>query len=125
MHNHPIKTLIVDDHEVLRKSFSSLLNMYDELNIVGSCEDGIYVDAFLANNDVDLILMDYNMKIQGGLETTKEIKKKYPNVVIIGLSSHTEEYIKKAMIEAGACDYIVKSSDVEDMLYTIKKCASK
>lgn len=119
-----IKVLVVDDHSIFRKSLVSLLKNFDELEVVGDCEDGIHVDEFVTKNDTDVILMDYNMKVQGGLETTKQLSVNHPKIKVIGLSSHHEEYVINKLKEAGAVDYMTKDTDFEIMLEKIKNCMS-
>lgn len=121
----PIKLLIVEDHEHLRKTLKSMLSLFDELDVVGDVEDGIYVDDFLTKNEVDVILMDIQMKIQGGLETTQQVTNKYNNIKVIAYSTHSEDSMKEVMFRAGASRYLVKGEEPDVILKTILDLVEK
>ena len=75
-----ISVLIADDHVMLRKGISALLNGSNDIFIAGECNDGNEVLAFLAKEKVDVILMDINLPNMNGIETTIAVLEKYPSV---------------------------------------------
>ena len=70
--------LIVDDHEIVRAGIKRLFENTPNLNIVADLGSGEEAYHFLQKNTVDLIIMDVSMPGKGGIETTNQIKKRYP-----------------------------------------------
>ncbi|MCB9335307.1 MAG: response regulator transcription factor [Flavobacteriales bacterium] len=103
-----IKLLIVDDHPYMRQCLIEMVDKSEKINLVGECTDGIEVLPFLEKNEIDVIIMDYRMPIQNGLETTKLVRHLYPNIKTIILSTEENYVTKKEFINNGACDVISK-----------------
>jgi len=116
-----INVLIVDDHKILRDGIKAILHGNKNIHIVGECEDGILVIDFVEKHKVDVILMDIKMPQQNGIETTKKILKKYPNIKILALSMHNEEAYIINMLKAGASGYILKNTGEIELLEAINK----
>ena len=74
--------LIVDDHEIVRAGIKRLFENTPNLNIVADLGSGEEAYQFLHKNTVDLIIMDVSMPGKGGIETTNQIKKRYPKIKI-------------------------------------------
>jgi DNA-binding NarL/FixJ family response regulator len=104
----PIRILLVDDHAIIRKSFLLLLSKIPHVKVIGECSDGVEVLPFIKRHQVDVIFMDINMKLMGGLEATKEVKQYYPMVKVIGLSSEDDVFIIQKMKANGADSFISK-----------------
>jgi len=81
-----IKLMIADDHLLFRQGISGLLKTVEEFEIVSECANGKAVIQVLEKEPVDIILMDLNMPEMDGIETTKIIRKNYPDIRIIILS---------------------------------------
>lgn len=115
-----IHVLIVDDHKILRDGIAAILSGNDSIKIVGQCSDGEAVEAFLKNNQVDVILMDIKMERMGGIDTTIYLQRAFPDVKIIALSMHNEEAYISKMLKAGANGYILKNTDESELIFAIK-----
>ena len=116
-----IKILLVDDHLLVRESFANLLQLNPEFEVVGEAgngEEGLEKAIIL---QPDVVLMDIVLPKLSGLDATRLIKGKLPDVGIIILSMHDEdEYVIDA-VKAGASGYLLKSSsDVEELFKAIK-----
>ena len=85
--------LIVDDHEIVRAGIKRLVENTPNLNIVADLGSGEEAYQFLQKNTVDLIIMDVSMPGKGGIETTNQIKKRYPKIKILMLSMHDNAMI--------------------------------
>jgi len=118
-----IKVLLVDDIAILRKEMKQFLMEDEFISVVGECSDGNYVCNILKSQHVDVILMDVDMKHMGGIETTMLVRKRYPNVKVIGYSSYVDSFHKNEMLLAGASDYIVKGTSISVIKETIKSVA--
>jgi DNA-binding NarL/FixJ family response regulator len=113
--------LIVDDHEIVRAGIRRLVENTPNLNIVADLGSGEEAYQFLQKNTVDLIIMDVSMPGKGGIETTNQIKKRYPKIKILMLSMHDNAMIIEKAIKAGADGYILKNDLSDDLLNAVEK----
>ena len=113
--------LIVDDHEIVRAGIKRLFENTPNLNIVADLGSGEDAYQFLHKNTVDLIIMDISMPGKGGIETTNQIKKRYPKIKILMLSMHDNAMIIEKAIKAGADGYILKNDLSDDLLNAVEK----
>jgi DNA-binding NarL/FixJ family response regulator len=110
-----INLLITDDHKMMREGMKQLLEMDQNIDVIGEANDGIECLALLEQVDADILLLDINMPNMNGIETLINIKEKgYPVKVII-LTVHDEiDYLIKA-IDIGTDGYILKDSDSSEL----------
>ncbi|MDA9226751.1 response regulator transcription factor [Methylophilaceae bacterium] len=113
--------LIVDDHEIVRAGIKRLFENTPNLNIVADLGSGEEAYQFLQKNTVDLIIMDVSMPGKGGIETTNQIKKRYPKIKILMLSMHDNTMIIEKAMKAGADGYILKNDLSDDLLNAVEK----
>ncbi|MFH0867128.1 MAG: response regulator transcription factor [Bacteroidota bacterium] len=119
----PVRILIADDHQLFIDGIKSLLKDYKDIEVVASANNGLEVIEFLKENEIDLILMDIAMAKMNGMETTKTVIKKYPEIKIIGLSMFGETFYVKKMFESGAQGYVLKNIERDELLLAIKMVA--
>ena len=113
--------LIVDDHEIVRAGIKRLFENTPNLNIVADLGSGEEAYQFLQKNTVDMIIMDVSMPGKGGIETTNQIKKRYPKIKILMLSMHDNAMIIEKAMKAGADGYILKNDLSDDLLNAVEK----
>ena len=113
--------LIVDDHAIVRAGIKRLFENTPNLNIVADLGSGEEAYQFLHKNTVDLIIMDVSMPGKGGIETTNQIKKRYPKIKILMLSMHDNAMIIEKAMKAGADGYILKNDLSDDLLNAVEK----
>ncbi len=118
-----IKVLIADDHKVFRDGICAILQDDDRIDVIAEAGDGRQVLARLEQAVPDVILMDISMGDTSGIDTTKIVKEKYPNVRVLVLSMHTEEAYIVKMLEAGASGYLLKDAGSEEMINAIRVVA--
>ncbi|MBI9072530.1 MAG: response regulator transcription factor [Melioribacteraceae bacterium] len=115
-----IKILVVDDHQVVRESLVSSINKHPEFEVVDQANDGQEAIEKYEKCRPDLILMDLNMPNLNGIETSKILKTKYPDVKILILSMHdNSEFILDAL-SVGVEGYILKMSNLKEVIKAIK-----
>lgn len=119
-----INVAVVDDQQLFRQGMISLLKEFRELNIVYEAANGIELLEKLKSQDLlpDVILLDIEMPGMDGLETTRNLKKKYPALKIVILTMHDEEEMIIHMVEAGAHGFLPKNEDIEhvvDAIYAV------
>lgn len=120
----PIKVLIVDDEMLIRSGLAILLGTYGEIEIVGQAANGQEAIDFCDQTDVDVVLMDIRMPEVNGIEATKTIKERHPEMNILILTTFKDvEYIGQAM-KLGASGYLLKDSSEEAIFEGIKMANS-
>lgn len=118
-----IRVLIVDDHDLVRHGFSSLLGANEKIDVVGSVSSGEDAISFCRDNDanVDVILMDVNMPGIGGIEATQRINRNWPDIGIIIVTVHDDGPLPKQLLNGGASGYLTKGNSVDEMIDAIHK----
>jgi two-component system, NarL family, response regulator NreC len=114
-----IRTLIADDHGVLRAALRALLNGRSDLEVVGEAGDGNEVLRLTDELRPDLVLMDISMPGQGGIETTRELKQMRPEARVLILTVHEDEELLREAMRAGASGYVVKRALESELLNAI------
>ena len=120
--NTKIKVLIVDDHELVRFGFKSLLGTQDSIDVLDTLCSGEEAINWCRDNNgnVDVILMDINMPGIGGIEATHRISKFWPGIGIIIVTVHDAGPLPKQLLNGGAKGYLTKGNGVEEMITAIK-----
>ena len=111
-----IRLLIVDDEKLIREGLKVLLGVYEDIQVVGSCSNGLEALRFCRQNPADVVLMDIRMERCDGVEGTRLIKEMNPAIKVIILTTfQDEEYIFSAL-SLGASGYLLKDSS-SDRIY--------
>ena len=114
-----VKVLIADDQELIRQSLKMVLGTDSEIEITDSVGDGTDVLKSLEKNVPDVILMDVRMPKMDGTVCTKEVKKKYPDVKIIILTTFDDDDFIYSALKYGASGYILKGISMEGLKQAI------
>ncbi|GJL69617.1 MAG: hypothetical protein NPIRA06_22520 [Nitrospirales bacterium] len=119
-----IRVLLVDDHAMVRQGLRSVLEGYEDVEVVGEAANGL--EALQAANRLNphVVVMDINMPGMNGIEATKHLKVAHPDLNVIGLSMHTGDANQEAMKQAGAFLLIPKEAAVNQLYGTIQKAMS-
>lgn len=115
-----IKVGIAEDQEIFRNALYHLLNKFDRVEVITQAENG---KALLESKEVeilDIAILDYKMPIMGGIETSRELRKKYPDIKIIILSMFDDESFVEKAIENGANAYLSKDDDLEELEFALQ-----
>lgn len=115
-----IRVLIVDDHAVLRQALRLLLEAEPELEVVGDAANGREAMDTCEKLLPDVVLMDMVMPGLNGLEATRQIRKRFPKTKILILTGYMEDEQILGALQAGASGYVVKKSDVKELLLGIQ-----
>ncbi len=103
-----IKVLVADDQTLMRDGLKTILDLEDDIEVAGVAENGLEAYELVGNIRPDVVLMDIRMPIMDGVESTRLIKKDFPDTVVIILTTFDdEEYIIQALSN-GASGYILK-----------------
>lgn len=125
--NSRIKIILVDDEILFRKGISFLLEREKNMEIIFEASNGDELISFLHsnNNHPDIIMMDLKMPVINGVEATKIIRKDFPEIKIIALTSYDSKSFVANMIDVGAVSYLIKNATPQDLLTTINEVALK
>ncbi len=116
----PIRVLIVDDHAVVRRGLRGLLQLVDDMVVVGEAADGEEAVRVAAECAPDVVLMDIVMPVKDGIAAIGEIKERHPEVEVVALTSFIEEQKVVAALEAGAVGYLLKDADEREVIGAIR-----
>ena len=115
-----IRILIVDDHAVLRQALRLLLDAHQEVEVVGDVSNGREAVESAEKLLPDVVLMDMVMEGLNGLEATRQIRKRVPKTRVLILTGYMEDDQIMGALRAGASGYVVKKSDVTELLLGIQ-----
>lgn len=114
-----IRILIVEDHEVVIKGIKTLLEPYDELEIVGYALDSEEAMRKVEEFRPDIVIMDINLPEVSGIEVTENITSQYPLCRVIYYTSHVDEMLITQGFEAGAYGYVPKNFKPQELIEAI------
>jgi DNA-binding NarL/FixJ family response regulator len=114
-----IKVFIVDDHYMVIEGIRSLLQNEKNIEWAGHATNASSCFAFLRQQQPDVILMDINLPDKSGIDLCREVKEKYPSVLIIGLSTFNQQSFIEKMMENGASGYVLKNATQEELMEAI------
>ena len=106
--------VIVDDHTLLSQAIQAMVNTFDRFKVLYTCKNGqevIHQFSSSPQNIPDVVLMDINMPIMNGIETTEWITKTHPKVNVMALSVEDEDSTVLKMLKAGAVGYLLKDTE--------------
>ncbi|GBF76304.1 DNA-binding response regulator [Paenibacillus sp. 598K] len=122
--NRTIKVLIADDHQLFREGLKRILNMEDDLEVIGECGNGIQVLEFCNRQKPEVVLMDINMPIENGVVATERLRDIFPDVKVIILSIHDDESYVFETLRKGATGYLLKDMEAEALVNAIRSVVS-
>lgn len=115
-----IKVLIVDDQELILESLNIVLEMEDDIEVVGLAKNGEEAIDYCEKSQPDIILMDINMPIMDGVVATEKIKPRFPLAKIIILTSFKEVEYVLAALSHGAEGYLLKAIHPKNLIAGIR-----
>jgi two-component system invasion response regulator UvrY len=119
-----IKVLIVDDHQLIRYGFKSLLNGAEDIEVIGDVGTGEEAIEFTREHRPDVILMDIRMPGIGGLEATRKIARSCPESRILVVTACDAEPFPSSLLEVGATGFLSKGGSDEEMLTAVRMVAA-
>lgn len=114
------RILLVDDHQMIREGLRALLAGVPELVVVGEAENGHEAIAQCRNLQPDLVLMDINMPLLDGVSAVGMVRKRWPEIRILALTSNVAEHSAIQALQAGAQGYLLKRSSRDILLGAIR-----
>ena len=115
-----IRVMIVDDHDMVRRGLSVFLGVSPDLELVGEARDGHEAMAVCERVQPDVILMDLVLPKMSGTEATRAIRRRWPQIRVIALTSFQEKDIVREALAAGAIGYLLKNVSMTDLAAAIR-----
>jgi len=116
----PIRVMLVDDHDMVRRGLAAFLQVKADLQLVGEARDGSEAIEVCRQVRPDVILMDLVMPEMDGAVATKAIRERYPAVQVIALTSFQEKELIRDALEAGAIGFLLKNVTVDELAAAIR-----
>jgi DNA-binding NarL/FixJ family response regulator len=119
----PLRIILADDHEIFRDGFQSLLQNQSHITLMAEAADGQQLVRLTEKHLPDVILTDIQMPVMDGLQATRIIAAKYPQVGIIALTMFSNDNMIIEMLEAGALGYLLKNAHKSEIVEAINTVA--
>jgi DNA-binding NarL/FixJ family response regulator len=119
-----IQVLVIDDHQLIIDGMKSILQDEEDVAFAGGANSMSEALEFLSNHEVDVVLADISMPQHSGIEVTRKIRELYPNIRVLALTMHEDITMISKMVDAGASGYILKRTNMNEVLDAIKAVAS-
>lgn len=116
-----IRVLIADDHHVVRRGLLFFLKTQKDIEVIGEAKNGVEAVQLVEQLKPDIVLMDLVMPEMDGIEATKVIKGKWPEVQVLMLTSFSDKDHVLPAIEAGAAGYQLKDIEPDDLVNSIRQ----
>lgn len=120
----PIRVLLADDHAIVREGLRMVLAAHPQIDVVGEAADGRQAADMVDELEPDVVVMDIAMPNLNGLEATRQIKRRHPQVNVVILTMHENQQYLVQIVSAGATGCVLKRSAGTE-LFTAIEAASK
>lgn len=115
-----IRVLIADDHTIVRSGVRMLLEAEADIDVVADAVDGMQALHLVETLQPDVVLMDIAMPELDGIEATRRIKAKWPEINVLILTMHRQEEYFFETLKAGASGFVLKGADTSDLLNAVR-----
>ncbi|HET6789323.1 MAG TPA: response regulator transcription factor, partial [Aquabacterium sp.] len=116
----PIRVMVVDDHTMVRRGLATFLKVHDDLQLAGEAGSGEEAIRLCAEIKPDVILMDLVLPDMDGAATTRAIRRRFPQIQVLALTSFKVGELIKNALEAGAIGYLLKDVSADDLARAIR-----
>jgi DNA-binding NarL/FixJ family response regulator len=116
--------LIADDHAILRRGLRGIIEETDDIQVVGEAESSAETLKHLRTEPCDVVLLDISMPDRNGMDTLDLVKKEYPRVAVLMLSTHPENQYAVRALRGGASGYLTKQSAPAQLVNAIRQVAT-
>jgi DNA-binding NarL/FixJ family response regulator len=118
-----IRLILVDDHVVVRQGLKMVLGLEPDLEIIAEANNGQEALALVKKYNPHVVLMDLLMPVMDGVSAIRAIKKDFPDIEVVALTSVLEDRLVIDAVEAGAAGYLLKESGPEELVEAIRAAA--
>lgn len=122
--NGTIRIVIVDDNPFYRETVRNIIEKQPNLKVVGEAGDGVYALQTIEKHRPDIVLMDITLPYLDGIEATRKIRARFCDTKIIMLTMHSNPTFSDEALIAGACHFLTKDCNKNELLQAIKDCSA-
>ncbi|MHC4680847.1 MAG: response regulator [Planctomycetota bacterium] len=115
-----VRILLVEDHTVMREGLRSLINQQADMEVIGEADDGKDAVEMACQLQPDIVIMDVCMRGTNGVEATRQIKAKMPDLKVIALSAYDNREYIMGMAKAGMSGYLLKDCAFDELAGAIR-----
>jgi DNA-binding NarL/FixJ family response regulator len=115
-----MRILICDDQELIREGLSLILGSAPDMQVLGTAEDGAQAVLLVERHQPDLVLMDLKMPVMDGIQATASIKRRFPAVKVLVLTTHSDDEWLFDAIRSGANGYLLKDAPSDELFRAIR-----
>ena len=119
----PIRVLVADDHSLFRKGLRHMLDIEQDVEVVGEARDGAEVQRLARELQPDVVLLDINMPVVDGIAAARELRQAAPKLGILMLTMFAEEDFLTRAVEAGANGYLLKDIPFDQIVAAVRTAA--
>jgi DNA-binding NarL/FixJ family response regulator len=119
-----IRVMVVDDHAIVRDGLAALLGALEGVEVVGTAQDGRAAVHAVAEHQPDVVIMDIQMPELDGIEATRFVTARHPEVRVVMLTMNEEDDTVLAAIRAGASGYLLKGAGADEVLNAVRAAAA-
>ncbi|MBB2891723.1 response regulator [Flexivirga oryzae] len=119
----PIRVVVVDDQTVIRESVAAMLDLYDDLEVVGTAADGAQAVSTAIAQRAEVVLMDLNMPVMDGADATSALSERAPEVNVLILTTYGDDASIMRALDAGARGYLTKDAGRAEIAAAIRTVA--
>lgn len=120
-----IRTLLVDDHKMLREGLRRLLEAEGDIEVVADAQEGRTAVRLAGELRPEIVVMDIAMPDLNGIDATRQIKLKLPDTMVVALSAHADRRTASAVLAAGASAFVPKDAAFEELVTAIRSAIAR
>jgi DNA-binding NarL/FixJ family response regulator len=113
--------LVVDDHTIVRQGLVALLSTVPDLEVIADCGTGLQAISLAKREHPDVVLLDLSLPDLNGVEVIHELASSLPATKVVVLTMHADPTYARPALRAGAAGYLIKGSDIGDLITAIRK----
>jgi DNA-binding NarL/FixJ family response regulator len=121
MERRPLRVLVVDDNESVRRSICQILDSQIDIEVICQAVDGADALNQARQHHPDLVLLDITMPTMNGLDAARILKREFPAMHVVIVSQHDSRGFQWAALAAGVSGYVVKSNAAQDLLPEVRR----
>lgn len=119
-----LRVVLADDHAVVREGLTLLINGEPDMNVVAQAPSGRELLQVLENTRADVVVLDVSMPRLNGVQAAEQIRRRFPDVRVLGLTRHDDPGYVRRMLHAGATGYLLKKTVADVLLVAIRAVAA-
>jgi two-component system, NarL family, response regulator LiaR len=120
-----IRVLIVDDNSMVRQGVALFMQLFDDIEVVGTANNGAAAIEACGTLQPDVVLMDVLMPVMDGIAATGIIHERWPDMRVIGFTNFRDEHSAHAMMACGAVNYVQKEIGINELADVIRKATQE